>query len=179
MAPRIFGIVLILVIAGCSSFGPQTTSAPRALDPLHDDIGNVLIAFDLPRGIGAVPDASTLTLAVPGAKPIRATLTEADIDDVAGNLPPPANGRAYYLLQLSATDRAVVRAVQAAARSANVSPASIAFAIVPKLCVSADADTKPVTISVLLALPGGARLAPLIDHQPLAALAGAGLPTCA
>ena len=170
----------LLALSGCSSFGPGTSPPQRALDALHDDIGGLLIAFDLPRGIGLMPGASSLTYAIPSARPIKAVLIAADADEIASQLPPPGNGRAYYFLALAPADRTSIRTLEAGARSANLAPTSITFTVTPGLCESAIVDPKSVTISILAATPGGQHLVPLVDHHSLAEFIGAsaGLPAC-
>ena len=181
MASRILAIAGLLLLASCSSFGPSTPPSLRALDPLHDDLGNLLIAFDLPRGLGPVVGGSSLTLSVVGAKPVRAMLAAADADAVAGNLPPPANGHAYYLFSIAPTDEPALHAAIAAALAANPAGAGTAnLAVAPALCTSGGIDTGKAVISVLAALPGGPHLSPLVDHRVLGDLLGPAvtLPAC-
>jgi hypothetical protein len=180
---RLIAGLFLTLVAGCSSFGPETPPALRALDPLHDDIAGLLIAFDLPRGVGPVLKASTLSLDIAGAEPrhLKATLIEADADDVAGNLPPPPRGHAYYLLGLAPPDQAAIRKAQAAV-SAAVPASAVTLAIVPHLCVAGPLDPATATISVLVALPGGPHLAPVVDNETVAAATAAAgmssLPAC-
>lgn len=181
MASRILAIAAVLMLAACSSFGPSTPPALRALDPLHDDLGKLFIAFDLPRGLGPVVGGSSVTLDAVGAKPVRAALVAADADEVAGNLPPPANGHAYYLFSIAPADQPALQAAVVAALSANPSAAGTAsLAVTPALCTSGGIDPAKAVISVLAALPGGAHLGPLIDHRALGDLLGptVTLPAC-
>lgn len=176
---RLPALAAALLLSACSSFGPDTPAARRVLDPLRDDLSGVVIAFDLPRGIGAAPGVSALTFTAPGVPPLKTVLIDADGDEIAASLPPPANGHAYYFFGLSAADQSALRAAQSAARAANADPAQIGVTITPKLCRSGDIDPAAITISVLAALPAGGHLAPLVDHRRLTDLVGPDpLPAC-
>jgi hypothetical protein len=167
-------------LTACSSFGPSAPPTLRALDPLKDDVAGLLIAFDLPRGVGPMPGASVLTYTIPSARPIKAALVPADAEDEASQLPPPGNGRAYYFFALPPASQTAIRTAAAGARAANLSSANVAVAVAPGLCESAVLDPTRISISVLVAQPAGPRLAPLIDHRVLADLVGpaAKLPPC-
>lgn len=182
-------LLLALGLAACASFGPSLdTARPRTLDYMRDDLASLLVAFDLPRGLAPVPNASTLSLDVviagQGERHIKALLTEADADDVAGSLVPPGTGRAYYLFGFTEADKAAIREAQAWARSlpGGLAGNSLSITLAPRLCAGAGVDPSSSTISVLVALPGQSGLAPLIDRQRLAdttAAAGGGpLPAC-
>jgi hypothetical protein len=185
MRRLVAGFSVALLLTGCASFGPSTPPPLRTLDYLHDDLGSLLIAYDLPRGIGPVdgPQALSFDVGGPTPKHIKAVLAQADADEVTGNLPPPATGRAYYLYDFAPADQAAIRAVQQAARAGNVAAPDVKMTLAPRLCRSeATVDLKQVTVSVLVALPGGRPLAPLIDHQLLAdqmaQSGGPNLPAC-
>ena len=45
-------VLTALVLTACSTVGPGPGPGGGTLDPLRDDIGALLIAFDLPRGLG-------------------------------------------------------------------------------------------------------------------------------
>jgi hypothetical protein len=178
-------ICLALFLAGCSTLGVDRTERTRALDPLHDDISDLLVAFDLPRGIGPIEGASTLSVDVtaPGGEPrrVKASLAPADADEIAGHLPPPGTGRAYYLFGVADNDKAAIRDAQLVARTPGAAGSKVNLVLAPRLCKSGEVDPKLVTISVLAALPGDTALAPLIDRQLLAdtlAAAGGDLPAC-
>ena len=49
---RLIAIVLTLLLAACSTAGINTNNPSRSLDPVNDDVASLLIAFDLPRGLG-------------------------------------------------------------------------------------------------------------------------------
>src|SRR5690349_23583510 len=113
-------------LAACSSLGPGAPPpSARAVNTLTDDIGALLFALDLPRGIGPTPGASVLTYAIPSARPIKAVLVSADVDDMASRLPPPGDGRAYYFLALAPKDRTSIRTVQAGAVGLHVAAANV------------------------------------------------------
>jgi hypothetical protein len=185
---RAIAVCLALLLAACSTLNLDTANRLRSLDYMRDDIASLLIAFDLPRGIGPVPGASTLSfdvvIAGQGERHIDATLTQADADEVAGSLPVPAKGRAYYLFGFTDKDKAAIHDAQAWARSlpGGLSGNSLSIKLAPRLCTSGDVDVAAATVSVLVALPGQPGLAPLIDHQRLpdlvAQAGGAGLPPC-
>jgi hypothetical protein len=189
MRRAIAGLCVMLLLAGCSTLGVDTADGPRRLDYLRDDLASLLIAFDVPRGIGPVRGGSTLSLDVvvagQGERHIKAVLAEADADQIEGTLPPPGTGRAYYLFGFADQDQAAIRDAQAWARSlpGGLTGNSLTIALAPRLCTSGGIDPATVDISVLVALPGVPRLAPLIDHARLAELlaqsGGGGLPACA
>jgi len=181
MRQLIAGFSVALLLAGCASFGPSTPPPLRTLDYLHDDLGSLLIAYDLPRGIGPVDGPQTVSFDIAGPTPrhVKAALAQADADEVAGNLPPPASGRAYYLYDFGPPDQTAIRAAQQAARAGNLQNTDLKLTLAPRLCRSeATVDLKQVTVSVLVALPGGRALAPLIDHQLLDQSSAASLPAC-
>lgn len=170
-----------LALAGCSTFGPAPLPAPRGFDLLHDDIGGLLIAFDLPRGIGPMPNASTLSYAVPNAPPLRLKLVPTDGENLANRLPPPGNGRAYYFFAVSPADQGAARAAQAAARREDARADVAGFAVFPGLCsANGQVDPSSMKISVLAATSSGGPISPLIDRQKLVDFIGpaGNLPAC-
>lgn len=184
---RLAAVCLALLLAGCSTVGVDldTPAKPRTLDYVNDDMGALLIAFDVPRGIGPVDGASTLSfdVALPGnsARHVKAMLAPSDADDVDSRLPPPGQGRTYYLFGLSDKDQAAIREAQATARAAHAPASAVTLTLAPRLCASGPIDPKAVTISVLASLSGNAAPTPLIDHQLLANLlaqSGGTLPPC-
>jgi hypothetical protein len=159
-----------LLLAACSTLGLPTAPA-TSLDPLRDDVASLLIAFDLPRGLG--PAAGSLfTFDVANGGPgehLRLTPLQADVDEVPANLPPPGAGRAYYLFAFTETDKFAIRAAQASAQARGATARSVTIGMVPKLCTAGTLDPNFTTLSVLAVLPGRSPL-PFIDAQPLSAL---------
>ena len=181
LRPLTAALAIAISLAACSSMGPNAPGpSARAVDTLTDDIGALLFALDLPRGIGPMPGATVLTYAIPAARPIKAVLVSADVDDLASQLPPPGNGRAYYFLALAPKDRTSIRTIQAGAAGAHVAQANVTLSIAPGLCESAIVVPSSVSISVLAASSGGEHLLPLIDRRPISELLGttATLPAC-
>ena len=187
MRQLIAGICVALTLAGCASLGLNAPPPPaaRTLDDLSDDLGSLLIAYDLPRGIAPAEAApQDLALDVAGATPshVKVTLVQADVDDIPPTLPPPATGRAYYFFAIAKKDQPTLHGAQQAARSGNVASADVTVTLTPRLCRSETIDPKQVTVSVQVVLPGSTPIAPLIDHRALAdilAPAGAAsLPPC-
>jgi hypothetical protein len=185
----IAGLCIALLLAACSTLNLDTANRLRSLDYMHDDIASLLIAFDVPRGIGPVLGASTLSfdvvIAGQGERHVKAVLAEADADDVAGRLPPPGAGRAYYLFGFADRDKAAIRDAQAWVRSlpGGLSGNSVGIALAPRLCTNGGVEPANLTISVLLALPGEPALAPLVDRARLSDIVaqsgGTALPPCA
>jgi hypothetical protein len=93
-------VAVTVLLAACSTVGINTASNGRSLDPLRDDVASLLIAFDLPRGLGPNNAAGQLfTFDVANGGPqehLRLSLVPADADQVAGNLPPPGGGSGSY-----------------------------------------------------------------------------------
>jgi hypothetical protein len=164
-----------LLLAGCSTAGLIDTPQPkRGLDYGRDDLASLRIAFDLPRGVAPIEGASALTYA--GDRPLRVGLVPADMDDVAGSVPPPGTGRAYYVYGIAPADQQPLREAQRNAGS------GAALTAVPRLCRSGAVDPKRVSVTVYAVVPGAGRLAPLIERQVLADLLAASgiseLPAC-
>jgi hypothetical protein len=195
---RLVGMVVVGVlaglVAGCSSLGlPSAARAPsqqEGLDYLNDDLGALVLAFDVPETLEPVDDVSQLTFVVAiagqGERRVVAKLTPADASEIADTLPPPGDGRTYYLLGFADADKAKLREAQSWARSiaqTGVAPETPVMSIAPGFCSAVPVDPKATRISVLLALPGHAPLPPLLRNQTLATLlapSGAStLPACA
>lgn len=184
------GLIATLVVAACSSISMQTAAKLKALDYLNDDIAGLLLAFDVPETLEPVPDASGFSFAVSvpgkGERKVTAVLEPADASEAAGTLPPPEDGRTYYLFGFSEADKAKLREAQAWARGiaeTGVAPNTPVISISPRFCRSDEIDAASTKISVLVALPGNGALEPLVQRQNLAALlastGGGELPACA
>jgi hypothetical protein len=165
------GIAVAFVLAACSTVGIPTGPSNAALDPLRDDVASLLVAFDLPRGLGPAK-GSLFTFDVANGGPaehLRLTPLQADVDEVPANLPPPGVDRAYYLFAFTETDKFAIRQAQAAALSRGVTAKNVTLGMVPKLCTSGTADPNAVTVSVLAVLPGRAPM-PFLNRQLLSVL---------
>lgn len=184
MRRLIAGLIIAVSLAGCASFGLNDPAPSRGLDLLNDNLGLERVVFDLPRGLGAPDGASSLVLdlAGPPRQQVKVKLVEADADDVAASLPPPATGRADYVFEVSATDRSRLEAAQQAARSLHVAADSLALSVVPGLCASGPIDPQHAVVSVLLVPPTGRGTLSPISRQRLADLLAASglgaLPAC-
>lgn len=188
--PRLGAVLVLLLVAACSSLNMGTAERLRAVDYLNDDLAAMVLAFDLPLGVEPVPAASVLAfnITVPGhgERQLTLVLERGDIGAVAGALPPPAAGRTYYLFGFSEGDRALLREAQAWARSAAAAggqPRHPSVTLTPRFCAAPGIDPDAEQVSVLVALPHSGAMAPLIDRQNLAALllasgAGPDLPAC-
>jgi hypothetical protein len=169
---KAFAALAVLVVAGCSTLGVPSGPSGQALDPLRDDVANLLIAFDLPRGLGpAKGSLFTFDVATGGpAEHLRLQLVQADADMVGTSLPPPGVDRAYYLFAIAEADKLAVRAAQASAISRGVTGANVTIGVVPKLCTTQGLDPNLVTVSVLASVPGQRALLPFLDRILLAQL---------
>ena len=174
---RLIVLAFSLLLAGCSTLGtggPGPSGGGRALDPVNDDVGGMLVAFDLPRGLGPAPSGQLFTYDVANGGPqehLRLTLVQADdADQVAGTLPPPSDGRAYYLFGFSDADKAKLLAAQTSARARGITAQSVKIGIVPHLCTSGQVDPNTLTVSILGGLPGQTRMMAFLDHELLASL---------
>jgi len=177
--------VAFAALSACSSLPIGAGPATPVLDPLRDDLSKLLIAYDLPDTIEAVPGASTLTVAVvapTGSEKVAAQLLPADFDDVAGSLPDPADGRSYVLFGFSAADQAALGKLQEFARAQPPGGARLTVDLAPGLCFNERIDPTSVRVTVLVAAVGGGRLVPLVANTPLATLLaqspGASLAAC-
>ncbi|MHB1104130.1 MAG: hypothetical protein ACYC0C_15425 [Devosia sp.] len=135
-----------------------------------------------------MPEGSVLSFDVTtpanGERHLKAVLAEAEADEIAGSLPPPAAGRTYYLFGFSEADQAALREAQAWARTLpQTGGNTLAVNLAPGFCRAEAVDPAQVRVSVLVALPGASSLAPLINGESLAnLLVQAGnpeLPVCA
>ena len=112
----LLAIALSLLLAACSGTGPDFSSHGPSFDPSKDDVADLLIVFDLPRGLGTNNTAGQLfTFDAAQGGPnehLRLTLMPADGDQVMSSLPPPADGRSYYLFQLAPQAKSQILAAQ-------------------------------------------------------------------
>jgi hypothetical protein len=187
---RLIVVCFALLLAGCSTLGssngPGSGSGTRNIDPLNDDVANILVALDLPRGLGPSPAGQLFTLDVANGGPdqhLRISLVRADDADQVGSiLAAPADGRAYYLFAVADADKAKLRNAQAAAKARGVTAQSIQLGIVPHFCTSGQVDPNTLTVSILGGLPGQTRMQPFIDNEVLSQvllLPGSGqMPAC-
>jgi hypothetical protein len=169
----LIAIALAVTLASCSTLGVNSLAPSSSLDPVRDDVASLLVAFDLPRGLGPATSGQLFTFDVPNGGPsehLRAPLVQADADQAAAGLPPPADGRAYYLFALSEPAKAQIRAAQAAAQSRGIPGSSIQLGIVPHLCSSGPVDQNVLTVSIFAALPGRSGLYPFMKDETLAAV---------
>ena len=61
---RILAIAFTMLLAACSTMGTPSGPSGRGLDALHDDVGSLLVAFDLPRSLGPAPSGQLFTFDV-------------------------------------------------------------------------------------------------------------------
>lgn len=167
-------LVLILLLAACSSIPIGTGDKLRNLDYLSDDIASLLLAFDLPPSLEPTPTGSTLSFDIrtpaSGEKHITATLIPADAGELASTLPPPMDERNYYLFGFSEADKAAIRAAQSWARTLPPGANALSISLSPSLCRTEPIDPAKTTLSALIALPGESGLSPLLSNVPLFAV---------
>lgn len=163
--------LVAVVLAACSTVGPGPGPANSTLDPLRDDIGALLIAFDLPRSIGPAK-GSLFTFDVANGGPaehLRLTPQQADVDGLPANLPPPGVDRAYYLFAFSESDRLAIRNAQLTAQARGATSQNVTIGMVPKLCTAGPVDPSLATVSVYAVLPGRSPM-PFLNRTLLSAL---------
>lgn len=162
----------MLLLAACASITLPTGPSGN-VDLLRDDLGSMLIAFDLPRGIGPAAAGSLFTFDVANGGPgehLRLTPRQADLDSVPANLPPPGLDRAYYLYVFSEADRFAIRNAQASAQQRGAAASNVTVGLVPKLCTAGFVDPSQVTISAFAILPGSRTPLPFLNRQLLSVL---------
>lgn len=173
-ASRLGTLVLVMLLAACSSIPIGTGDKLRGLDYLNDDIASLLLAFDLPPSLEPAPGGSTLSFDIrtpgSGEKHVNATLVIADADELAGTLPPPSGERNYYLFGFSDADKAAIREAQAWAKALPQGNNALSVSLSPRLCSTEPIDPTKTTVSALIALPGATRLTPLISNMSLSAV---------
>ena len=164
------GSLLVLLLAACSTIGMPTGPTGK-LDLLRDDLAGMLVAFDLPRGLGPAK-GSLFTYDVANGGPgehLRLVPVQANIDEVPRDLPPPGIDRAYYLFAFTEVDKLAIRNAQLSAQQRGASAANITVGMVPKLCTAGIVDPNSVTVSVYAVLPGRGAM-PFLDRQVLSVL---------
>ena len=189
-----FEILLIAGLAACTSlnFGTAITTNLRALDYLNDDIANLVFALDLPYQLAPVPEDSEvafdIVVASQGERHVTAILIRADADTIMGTLPPPTEGRGYYVLAFSDDDKTKIREAQEWVRSVretagNPVDGEFSLGISPAFCATQPVNLLRATFSVYITLPGEEPLQPLIANRGLSDELGAAgaqaLPDCA
>jgi hypothetical protein len=130
-----------------------------------------------------VPNGSKMVFSL-GDRTLTAVLARADLDEVAGTLPPPDADRTYYLFGFSDADKAKIKSMQHDAQVLSTGTTSLTVGLSPSFCRTAEIDPVKTKFSVLLALPGsGGKMESLIKNSTLEnALATAPvqeLPLCA
>lgn len=185
MRHLIAALAVTALLAGCtaSSVNPTTAAKVSAIDYANDDVGGMLIAFDVPLTLEPVPNGSTMIFNL-GDRTLTAVLARADLDEVTGTLPPPDADRTYYLFGFSEADKAKIKNLQHDARVLPTGATSLTVALSPLFCRTGEIDPTKTKFSVLLALPGSSgKMESLIKNSTLeAALATAPvkeLPLCA
>ncbi|MEX0628961.1 MAG: hypothetical protein WEB63_03160 [Cucumibacter sp.] len=165
-------------LAACASLSLPTANALRALDFFNDDMAALLLALDLPSSVAPVPFGAIVTILATtpahGERLIEAALTPADGESVVGTLPPPGRDRAYYVFGFSDADKEKLREAQQWGRGLPggfaAAGGALGIDIDPQLCALTGLDPQTTTFSVLVALPGGDGLAPLVSNAKLADL---------
>jgi hypothetical protein len=169
---RLFSALCVgLILTACSTVGPGPGPASGTLDPLRDDVGSLLIAFDLPRGLGPAP-GSLFTFDVANGGPaehLRLMPLQADVDGIPANLPPPGVDRAYYLFAFSEADKLAIRNAQLTAQARGATSQNVTLGMIPKLCTAGAVDANLVTVSVLAVLPGRSPM-PFLNRTLLSVL---------
>ncbi len=172
-----FAVVSLFLLAACSTTGTDQFGfgggggGNRTLDAANDDVGSLVVAFDLPRGLGPVPTTQLFTFDAAQGGPsehLRLTMVQANDADLGSQLPPLADGHAYYFFAIGDNDKARLAAAQASARARGLTGQSIQLGIVPKLCTSGQIDPNALQVTVLGGIPGQTRMTPFLDHMPLA-----------
>lgn len=165
-------LALLMALAACSSIPIGKADRPGGLDALQEDVAAALLALDLPQALEPVAGGSSLSLDITsasgGERHVRAVLGPADPGELAGLLPPPADGRSYYLFGLTPADQQAVREAQAWARSLPPGNAQVTLGLSPNLCRTDVIDTRKTMVAALVALPGSGRVAPLLGPVSLA-----------
>lgn len=178
---------LLLAVAACSSIPIGMGERQNGLDGLNDDVAGALLALDLPQALEPVAGGTVLSLDITSnggeERHIKAALGTADPGDLAGMLPPPADGRSYYLFGLGEAEQQAVREAQAWARTLPPGTAQVTLGLSPGLCRTDVIDLQKTTVSALVALPGSGRVAPLLGPVSLATVLAAApikdVPACA
>ena len=148
----------------------------NGLDALNDDVAGALLAGGMVLSLDVTSNGG-------GERRVTAVLGTADPGDLAGLLPPPADGRIYYLFGLAAADQQAVREAQVWARGLPAGAAQVTLGLSPSLCRTDTIDTEKTMVSALVALPGTGRVASLLGPVSLATVLAAApikdVPACA
>jgi hypothetical protein len=149
----------------------SSSSAPRSIDLVADDLSALVFALDLPDTVRPAASGPNFSYDVndENAPPfLDTTLVLGDADSVMAALPAPEAGRSYHVYVLSDAARERMRALQTFARGLPKTPVPT-VGIVPRLCFAASPD-KTASFSVRVVLPGRGALKPLIAAESLGAL---------
>lgn len=166
-------LALLFAVTACSSIPMGMGARPQAVSGLNDDMAGALLALDLPQVLEPVAGGTVLNLDITsasGERHIRAVLGTADPGDLAGLLPPPAEGRSYYLFGLAPADQQAVREAEAWARTLPPEAAQMTVSLSPGLCRTDAIDLQKTMVAALVALPGSGRVAPLLGPVSLATM---------
>jgi len=165
-------VTLGALLPACSSLVPATQKTLEAVDPVRQDIAELVLILDLPAAVQPVPDTTRMRVVyrLPGQpdRQVDASLALADPGEIADTLAPPASGRAYYFLGFGAEDKARLRAAQAWARSGGNAAATGGLSVAPRFCGTEPVDINKARFSVNVTLPGTIKAAPLIKDEILA-----------
>jgi hypothetical protein len=171
MRNLIAAFAVAAALAGCTASSVNTTTAAKigAIDYANDDVGSMLIAFDVPVTLEPVLNGSKMIFTL-GDRTLTAVLARADLDEVAGTLPPPEANRTYYLFGFSEADKQKIQNLQHDAQVIPAGTTSLTVALSPLFCRTEEIDAAKTRFSVLLGLPGSAgKLEPLIKNSTLEA----------
>lgn len=177
-----FALTLLSLVAlsACSSLPLDSAPPQRALDPLAD-LGPLVLAFDLPRGVEPVERSSVVRFdAGPASagRHLELSLARVDAGDAVGVLPPPGAQRVYYLFGFAEAAKALLRDAQAWARSHGITPT---VTLVPQFCRVSPLDPATVSVAVMGVLPGDTAAVTVFERQVLAdavKAAGGSFPDC-
>ena len=182
----ILALLVPLVLSACSSFTPGAAPAPgklRPLDLVNDDLAGLIIVFDVPVALSAIPTEARFTLnyvSPTGERQVASILDRGDAGSVMSVLPAPTDGRTYFIFAFSAADRSRLEAAQAFARTAaSIAPS---LRLSPEFCSNDPVDAAKTTVTVLVVAPGQVGIDPGYGRETLAGLlarTGATLPECA
>ena len=164
---RFAGLAGLIVLAGCSSLSVPSGGATAPLNFAADDMAELLLAFDLPEAVEPGTTGPQLGFAVSArgeTRPFSITLVRSDAGELAGTLPPPSDGRLYYLFGFSDADKAALRETRTWAGAEGTLSLT---AVDPKVCAVEAVEAAKVRFTVQLALPGKGSLAPLVSNRPL------------
>ena len=154
-------LILLTLLAGCSSLVPSTVAQLAGLSPLTADPAGFEVALDLPPGIDVVPDSALLVLAASQSETGAAFEAPFVLQRRDGPV---------QLWRVNPDDLDELRTLQARAaeweaEDPDASSGSLSVGLEP--CRIGDGPAPDAAVSISLRVQPGGPLLPLVRNAPI------------